>query len=227
MILRIGAAALMACAALSPAIAQREPPRRFPAEKFSPKPVQSPLQAPSSPATAATVYSPWVKYCVTDNGNQLAEPVCLTVKEARLETGEFVAGAALVDNSAQDTKHFRISLPLGIRLMPGARIFIDDEAMRTLPPLQCLASVCITGFEVMADFIAKLKRGDRLRLEGVGIPAELEGNNIPGWIATWALAGFAGAFDGPPADPKTLEADQKKRQEELQNRIERERKRSN
>jgi len=223
MILRVGAAALMVFAATSSATAQREPPRRFPAEKFSPKPVQSPVQAPSSSAIAATVYSPWIKYCGTDNGNQPAEPVCLTVKEARLETGQFIAGAALVDNTAREQKHLRISLPLGIRLMPGARVFIDGEAMRTVPPLQCIASVCITGFEVTADFIAKLKRGDRLKLEGIDIPEKLEGLSISGWIATWPLADFARAFDGPPTDPKTFEVEQ----EELQNRIERERKRSN
>ena len=107
--------------------------------------------------------------------------------------------------------------------MPGARVFIDGEAMRTVPPLQCIASVCITGFEVTADFIAKLKRGDRLKLEGIDIPEKLEGLSISGWIATWPLADFARAFDGPPTDPKTFEVEQ----EELQNRIERERKRSN
>jgi len=95
--------------------------------------------------------------------------------------------------------------------------------MRTLPPLQCMAGVCIADFEVTADFIAKLKRGDRLKLEGVNTPVKLEGNNIPGWIATWPLADFARAFEGPPTDPKTFEVEQK----ELQNRIERERKRSN
>jgi len=226
MILRIGTAALMVFAATS-ATAQREPPRRFPAEKFSPKPVQSPVQTPSSPATAATVYSPWVKYCGTDKVNRLAEPVCLTVKEARLETGQFVAGAALVDNTARKEKHLRIALPLGIRLLPGARVFIDGEAMRTVPPLQCMASTCITGFEATADFIAKLKRGDRLKLEGINIPAKPEGIGISDWIATWPLADFARAFDGPPTDPKTFDADQKKRQEELQDRIDRERKRSN
>jgi len=110
--------------------------------------------------------------------------------------------------------------------MPGARVFIDGEAMRTVPPLQCIASVCITGFEVTADFIAKLKRGDRLKLEGVNTPIKLEGINTPGWIATWPLADFARAFDGPPTDPKTFDVDQKKRQEELLDRIERERKRS-
>jgi hypothetical protein len=39
------------------------------------------------------------------------------------------------------------------------------------------------------------------------------------------LAGFGKAFDGPPIDPKVLEEQQKKLQEELQKRAEEERKR--
>jgi invasion protein IalB len=198
----------------------------LPAEKYSPRPVQS---APKNESAdhGAIVYSPWTKFCGTESRNPQVESVCLTVKEARLEAGQFLAGVALVEQAGNGKKLLRISLPLGIRLMPGARVFIDGEAMRTLPPLQCMASVCIADFEVTADFVAKLKRGDRLKLEGVNTPVKLESINIPGWIATWPLVDFAKAFDGPPTDPKTFDVEQKKRQEELQNRIEQERRRSN
>ena len=177
--------------------------RRLPAEKVSPRPVQPPTQA--APAHG-TVYSPWVKYCGTDPAKPEANPVCLTVKEARLETGAFLAGAALIERAGEEKRLLRISVAAGIRIIPTARVFIDGEAMKTLPPPECLPNGCFAGFEVTADMIEKLKRGELLRLEGI---------NIPGWIASWPLEGFARAFDGAPTDPKKFEEEQRRLQDEL------------
>ena len=41
------------------------------------------------------------------------------MKEARLQTGQFVAGAALIEKGGQ--KLLRVTMPLGMQLMPGAR----------------------------------------------------------------------------------------------------------
>jgi len=100
------------------ALAQRSPRRslKVPAPKASPRPVQPaqkqqtpPAKQPQQPAQRARrptagrdaagrqppiVYSPWTKFCGKDQNPQ-AKEVCLTVKEARLETGQFLAGAAL------------------------------------------------------------------------------------------------------------------------------------
>jgi invasion protein IalB len=196
MVLRIATSLLMLFAATCVAEAER----RLPAEKYSPRPVQSAPKYESADR-GTIVYSPWTKFCGKDSQNPQAESVCFTVKEARLETGQFIAGAALMEQTGDEKKRLRFSLPLGIRLMPGARVFIDGEAMRTVPPLQCLPNICVTGFEVTADFIGKLKRGDQLKLEGI---------DVPGMVATWPLAEFSRTFDGPPTDPKRFEEDQKR-----------------
>lgn len=128
------------------------------------------------------------------------------MKEARLESGQFVSGAALIEQIGNEKKLLRVSLPLGIRIIPGARVFIDNEAVKTLPPLQCMASICFTDFEVAAEFIAKLKQGNQLRLEGV---------DLPGYVATWPLMEFATAFDGAPTDPKKFEEEQRRLQDQL------------
>src|SRR5947209_12907245 len=47
-------------------------------------------------------YSPWTKFCGKDNAQ--AKEVCLTVKEARLETGQFLAGAALIEQQGEEKK---------------------------------------------------------------------------------------------------------------------------
>jgi len=191
------------CAAPAQGEPQRLAERRGPPEKISPRPVQPSAQGLSSPATAATVYSPWTKFCGSDASDPQAGSVCLTVKEARLETGQFVAGAALMERAGDKKKLLRFSLPPGTRLMPGARVFIDDEAMRTVPPLQCMAKVCFTGFEVTSDIVARLKQGNQLKLVGIDSPSR---------TASWPLAEFADALEGAPTDPKQFE--EKRRWEE-------------
>src|ERR1044071_7918044 len=124
----LAAALLLGCAAHAELRPSPEP-RSRPPEKISPRPVQPTPRALFS-TEGATVYSPWVKYCGTDKTNPQANPVCLTVREARLETGQFVAGVALIEQSGGQQKLLRFALPLGIRLIPGARVFIDDETVR-------------------------------------------------------------------------------------------------
>ena len=53
MILRVAAITLIVCVAASDAMAQRDRPTRFPAEKFSTRPVQPWLNAPAGLSSAA------------------------------------------------------------------------------------------------------------------------------------------------------------------------------
>jgi invasion protein IalB len=173
--------------------------------KFSPRPVQ-PERALPAPKTAEPsaavgdqpfVYSPWTKFCGTDRNDPQGKPICLTVREARLETGQFVAGAALIEQAGEEKKLLRVTLPLGMRLMPGARMFIDGDAPRNGNYMICYPVGCMADFEANAKFIAQLKQGERLQLEGT---------NAAGQIATYLLplGGFGPANEGPPADPGKL-----------------------
>src|SRR5690349_1362451 len=132
MMLRIAIGVALSCALGFAAQAQQRP--RQPPEKYSPKPVQprQPPAAPAAPQSSTTPsqpemrHSPWVKFCGHDTNDPAAKNVCLTVKEARLQTGQFLAGAALIDKGEQQL--LRVTLPLGMQLMPGARMFIDGDA---------------------------------------------------------------------------------------------------
>src|SRR6185295_9329128 len=116
-----------------------------PAPKATPRPV-APKQQPKQPQQPAQpvpqmpqeqqqaaadqppiIYSPWTKFCGKDNNNPQAKEVCLTVKEARLETGQFLAGAALIEQQGEEKKLFRITLPLGMQLPQGTRMVLDKE----------------------------------------------------------------------------------------------------
>jgi invasion protein IalB len=199
-----------------------------PAQKAQPKQQQQPAQqAPAAPADQAAagppadqppvVYSPWTKFCGKDNNAQ-AKEVCLTVKEARLETGQFLAGAALIEQQGEEKKLFRITLPLGMQLPQGTRMLLDKEQPLQGRYIVCLPNGCMADFDVTPDFVTKLKKGQQLVLQGINLPGQAASYMLP-------LADFAKANEGPPTDPKKFEEDQKKLQEELQKKAEEARKR--
>jgi invasion protein IalB len=224
--------------AQAPAPLQPNPPASPPpapkkvAPKQAPKqpqaqtpPAQQP-QAPPPQQQAATppaepqmpiVYSPWTKFCGKDNNNPAAKEVCLTVKEARLETGQFVAGAALIEQDGEQRKILRVTLPLGMQLNPGTRMIVDKEQPLSGRYVVCLPNGCMADFEVNLDFVAKLKKGQTMLLQGINLPGQAASYPIP-------LVEFAKANEGPPTDPKVFEEQQKKLQAELQKRADEERK---
>jgi invasion protein IalB len=229
----IGTAAALAMStsfalAQAPAPAPKAAPKTT-VQKAAPK---APAPAPAAPATPAppqeaatpaatdqppVVYSPWTKFCGKDNNNTQAKEVCLTVKEARLETGQFLAGAALIEQAGEEKKIFRITLPLGMQLPQGTRILLDKEQPLTGRYIVCLPNGCMADFDVTADFVGKLKKGQQLVLQGINLPGQAASYMLP-------LADFAKANEGPATDPKVFEEQQKKLQEELQRKAEEARK---
>ena len=197
-----------------------------PAQKAQPKQQQQQQQQQQAPADQAAsgpppdqppvVYSPWTKFCGKDNAQ--AKEVCLTVKEARLETGQFLAGAALIEQQGEEKKLFRITLPLGMQLPQGTRMLLDKEQPLQGRYIVCLPNGCMADFDVTPDFVGKLKKGQQLVLQGINLPGQAASYMLP-------LADFAKANEGPPTDPKKFEEDQKKLQEELQKKAEDARKR--
>jgi invasion protein IalB len=197
-----------------------------PAQKAQPKQPQQPAQqapAPGGDQQAAApadqppiVYSPWTKFCGKDNNPQ-AKEVCLTVKEARLETGQFLAGAALIEQAGEEKKLFRVTLPLGMQLPQGTRMLLDKEQPMQGRYIVCLPNGCMADFDVTQEFVGKLKKGQQIVLQGINLPGQAASYMLP-------LADFAKANEGPATDPKKFEEDQKKLQDELQKKAEEARK---
>ena len=135
------------------------------------------------------------------------------MKEARLETGQFLAGAALIEQAGEEKKLFRITLPLGMQLPQGTRLLLDKDEPLQGRYIVCLPNGCMADFDVNKDFVGKLKKGQQLVLQGINLPGQAASYMLP-------LAEFAKANDGPPTDPKKFEEDQKKLQDELQKKAE-------
>ena len=88
--------------------------------------------------------------------------------------------------------------------MPGVQMFIDGEAARNGSYFICYPNGCMADFEVNADFIGRLKSGERLQLRGIDAPGQVASYLLP-------LGGCAQANEGPPTDPATLQREQRQR----------------
>jgi invasion protein IalB len=189
------------------------------------QPQQNPAQAqppaaPAAPQAAETpplIYSPWTKVCGKEGQPNAQKEVCFTIKEARLDTGQFVASAGLIELEGEQKKILRVTLPLGLLLRNGTRLVVDTQQPMTGVFNFCLPNGCWADFEVNPDFIGKVKKGQTLVLQAF---------NLNGQVASFAfpLVDFAKSNEGPPTDPKVLEEQQKKLQDELQRRAEEARK---
>ncbi|HET9903032.1 MAG TPA: invasion associated locus B family protein [Xanthobacteraceae bacterium] len=211
------AVAVLALTAAPSLAQQRNQRQQAPAQQAPQQP------APPQPQVATTpplIYSPWTKVCGKEgqpNTPSAQKEVCFTIKEARLDTGQFVASAGLIELENEPKKILRVTLPLGLLLRHGTRMIVDSNQPMTGVYNFCLPNGCWADFEVNADFVNSLKKGQNLVLQAF---------NLNGQVAsfTFPLTDFAKANEGPPTDPKVLEEQQKKLQEELQKRAEEARK---
>jgi len=206
--------------------APKAPPKKATPKQAAPAPAPAPAAPAAPPVQEAAappadqppvIYSPWTKFCGKDQNNAQAKEVCLTVKEARLETGQFLAGAALIEQAGEEKKIFRITLPLGMQLPQGTRMILDKEQPLLGRYIVCLPNGCMADFDVNAEFVGKLKKGQMLLLQGINLPGQAASYQLP-------LVDFVKANEGPATDPKVFEEQQKKLQEELQRKAEEARK---
>jgi invasion protein IalB len=206
----------------------KAPPKAAPAAESAPaaQPAPTAQQAPppaagAPPAAQAQevpqlIYAPWTKFCVKGpetNGKQL----CLTGKDGRIESGQPVVAAVILDPEGEQKKILRVTLPLGVQLIHGTRVIVDNNPPAQSPYVICSQNGCMSDYEATPDLIANMKKGQNLVVQAISANGAALTLPLP-------LAEFAKAFDGPPIDPKVFEENQKKLQEELQKRAEEARK---
>ena len=201
--------------------APKAPPKAAPA---APAPAAQAPPAGGAPAAGAQpadqqvqlIYAPWTKFCLKgqDAG---AKQVCFTGKDGRIESGQPVIAAVIIEPEGEPKKILRVTLPLGMQLVHGTRVIVDANAPAQSPYVICFANGCMSDYELTPELLGNLKKGQNLVVQAInsnGAPLTLP---LP-------LAEFAKAYDGPPTDPKVFEENQKKLQEELQKRAEEQRK---
>jgi invasion protein IalB len=203
-----------------------KPPK--PAPKKPPAPAAQAPAAPAAPAEAQQapaqgqaagdqsqvqlIYSPWTKFCLKSNNNDPnAKQVCFTGKDARIESGMPVVAAVLIEPEGEPKKILRVTLPLGMQLVHGTRVIIDQNQPMTAPYVICFTNGCMADYEANPDIIGKMKKGQGMVVQAINSTGQPISLVLP-------LGDFAKAYDGAPTDPKVFEAQQQKLQEELQRR---------
>ena len=213
----------------APAAPAPAAPKPAPAKKPAPKPPAAqatpPAEAQQPPAQGQAqgggdqvqlIFSPWTKFCLKGQEAN-AKQVCFTGKDARIESGMPVVAAVLIEPESEPKKILRVTLPLGMQLVHGTRVIIDQNQPMTAPYVICFTNGCMADYEANADMITKMKSGQGLVVQAINSTGQPISLVLP-------LTDFAKAYDGPPTDPKVFEEQQKKLQEELQRRADEARK---
>jgi invasion protein IalB len=235
------AATALSASLLAPEVQAQQPPAAAPAapkaKRAAPKaapaapaptaqaPAAAPPAAGAPPAAAGgqpadqqvqLIYAPWTKFCLKGQDAN-AKQVCFTGKDGRIESGQPVIAAVIIEPEGEPKKILRVTLPLGMQLVHGTRVIVDNNPPQQSPYVICFANGCMSDYEVTPELLANMKKGQNLVVQAInsnGAPLTLP---LP-------LGDFAKAYDGPPTDPKEFEKTQQKLQEELQKRAEEARK---
>jgi invasion protein IalB len=206
--------------------APKAKPRLKPAPAAPAPAAQAPPPAAGAPAAGAQpdqvqlIYAPWTKFCLKGQ-EATAKQVCFTGKDGRIESGQPVIAAVIIEPEGEPKKILRVTLPLGMQLIHGTRIIVDNNPPMQSPYVICFQNGCMSDYEVTPELLANMKKGQNLVVQAI---------NSNGQPLTLPLplqetgGSFAKAYDGPPTDPKEFEKTQKKLQEELQKRAEEARK---
>ena len=204
-----------------------KPPAAKPPATATKPPAATPPAAQPAPAPAAAapanqqvelIYSPWTKICAKGPDDQVKQ-VCLTGKDARVETGQPVGAVVLIQPEGR-ANVLRVTLPITVALQRGARVMIDQKKLANAASDQvsagyqfCIPTGCTAEFEATPEVITQLRSGKMVAVQGISVAGEFMNIPIP-------LDDFVKALDGPPTDPKVYAEQQKTMQEQLQKRAE-------
>jgi invasion protein IalB len=204
------AAALMTVVTASIAFGQQPKPPAAQPKPAAPAPAQ-PAPTAQQPPQEQLLYSPWIKQC--GKGQEAnAKQVCITGRSAFSEAGLPMLSAVLIEPDGEK-KILRVTVPEPVALAPGTRLIVDQGQPTPVPYLTCLRNGCIAEVEAVPDMITKFKSGQTLFVQAVVLTNQIVSLPLP-------LADFKKVNEGPAADPKVVEDQQKKLQEELTKRQE-------
>src|SRR5947208_10660359 len=191
----------------------------------APSAQQAPPPAAGAPAAGGQaqeqqvqlIYAPWTKFCLKGQDAN-AKQVCFTGKDGRIESGQPVIAAVIIEPEGEPKKILRVTLPLGMQLVHGTRIIVDNNPPLQSPYVICFQNRCMSDYEATPEFINNMKKGQNLVVQAINA------NGAPLTLPLPLAGEFQKAYDGPPTDPKVFEETQKKLQEELQKKADEQRK---
>jgi invasion protein IalB len=152
------------------------------------------LMAPSSAAPANI----WYKLCtksplMASSADAETGDICQTLADVRdNKTAVLIGRVAIRQLPGQAGYELEALIPLGSALPPGALVKIDGREPIKLAFKRCDAGGCYAYAAIGDPVIAQMKSGKQLAYLAVDVVGRALNIPLP-------LAGFAEAFDGPPA----------------------------
>jgi invasion protein IalB len=139
-------------------------------------------------------YSAWVKVCQKQGPEANAKRMCFIGKDGKIESGQPIVAAVVIEPEGEQRRLLRVTLPLGMALQPGTRVIVDGGQPVTAPYVICLPNGCMADYEASGELIGKMKTGQNLNVQG------FNGQGQPVSLAL-PLADFAKSYDGPGTEP--------------------------
>src|SRR3954451_16844021 len=112
------------------------------------------------------IYAPWTKFCLKGQDAN-AKQVCFIGKDGRIESGQPVVAAVIIEPEGEPKKILRVTLPLGMQLQPGTRIVIDNNQFLEGKYVFCFQNGCMSDYDATADFVNALKKGQTLYVQAI------------------------------------------------------------
>ncbi|MGD9740791.1 MAG: invasion associated locus B family protein [Bauldia sp.] len=169
--------------------------------------------APAAPAVAPATAGGWNKFCQTQGERE----ICSVVFQIVADGGQFIAQAALNQETGTGQILLSIMVRTGLLIQPGIQVQIDNNSPTAVPILLCDTSICISETQVDANFVNALKAGGTLTLSTLAPdnnqPNGARQNNFP-----MTLVGFTATYDGPGMTPDQAQARQDELNQALQDR---------
>ena len=205
------ASAVLFALACGSAHAQNKPAAPAP-KPAAPAPAQpGPAPAAAAPQVPELIYSPWTKQCgKAQDANGKAG--CITARSSFADTGFPMIQFVLIEPEGEK-KVFRVTVPEPVAMPPGMRLVVDQNQPVQGVYVTCFRGSCFSDIEATPDTITKMKSGQNLFVQVVTLNNQVAAFPMP-------LAEFKKVNEGPASDPKVVEEQTKKLQEDLQHRLE-------
>jgi invasion protein IalB len=180
---------------------------------------QTQQQQPQGPVKLDLIgtQAKWTKVCGHDQAAN--RDVCYTTRDFSAQANQPpVIAVAVYDIKGDDTRIVRLLMPVGLMLRPGFRFWVDKGETLDGSFEICFPNGCFAEAKIKGPTVDDMEKGQTL-----SIAVRNQANNEVTFGVP--LAGFGDAFTGPAVDPKVLQAEQQKFQDELKKRAEEEKKR--
>ena len=145
----------------------------------------------------------WFKAC----SKQEDVDICNVQNIVTANNGQLITGISMIDLRGKvNRKVFQVTVPTGRLVPPGIGMQIDGGKTQKLDYVICFPDRCVAEAQLTDALVASFKKGQKLTLTSINF------QNQPNPIDI-SLAGFTGAFDGPPLKESDLQDRQKKLQD--------------